>query len=120
MLTLSRADGIYIIKGNSITSLAFFKNLQGVISDLTVYTKASICRISTDGTTTGIDGNVTLRMDAHDGSAAGSNDTVGFTVLSTKNSALYYSNNWSYDSATKSWKTMQQEVGPATSAIIIK
>jgi hypothetical protein len=55
-----------------------------------------------------IDGNVTLRMDAHDGGQTG--DTVGFTALSSKTGGLYYSNNWAYDATTLSWKTVQQAV----------
>jgi hypothetical protein len=73
-----------------------------------------------------IEGNVTLRMDAHDGNgltATGATiytpDTVGFTVLSSKDSTLFYSNNWVYDSVTKSWRTVQQDVANGTSAIVI-
>ena len=85
--------------------------INGTTKDATVYTKASIYKIDR-GTITSIEGNVTLRMDAHDGGATTS-DTIGFTVLSSKDSSLYYSNNWVYDSVTKSWKTVQQSVSSA-------
>ena len=48
------------------------------------------------------------RMDAHDG--GGSGDTLGFTVLSSKDGTLYYSNNWTYDPVTLAWRTVVQDV----------
>jgi hypothetical protein len=89
-----------------------------VCKDLTIYTKASIYYIDQDGVTHSVDGNVTLRVDAHDGGTS-SGDTIGFTVLSTKDSSLYYSNNWVYDSTAKAWRTMMQGVSPATTAVVI-
>ena len=77
---------------------------------VTVYSKACIYLV-TDSGNTSVDGNVTLRMDAHDGGQSG--DTVGFTILSSKTGALYYSNNWVYDSTTLAWKTVQQGVSSA-------
>ena len=69
---------------------------------------------------------MTLRVDAHDGCAvnavcvAGENDTIGFTVLSSKDSSLYYSNNWVYDPNILGWHTMQEQVsGPNGSAVRI-
>ncbi|MDQ1423331.1 MAG: hypothetical protein QOD72_829, partial [Acidimicrobiaceae bacterium] len=70
---------------------------------------------------------VTLRMDAHDGdTTTGSTctgtplagDTVGFTILSTKTSALYYSNQWVYDSKTLSWKTIPQSISGSSGVVI--
>jgi hypothetical protein len=118
-LVLQRSDGIYYVKSNSISSVAF----SGACNkDVTVYTKASIYKVN-NGVLTSIDGGVTLRMDAHDGDkTTGSTctpmplgtDTVGFTVLSTKTSALYYSNQWVYDSKTLSWRTIPQSIsGPS-------
>src|SRR5436305_15208124 len=99
-LTLERSDGTYTIKSNSITSVAFSNPdaTTKVNRDVTIYTKASIYKISGAGTLTSVDGNVTLRLDAHDGCTATSclstnPDTVGFTILSSKDSSLYYSNN---------------------------
>ena len=47
-------------------------------------------------------------MDAHDGGT--SDDTIAFTVISSKDSIMYYSNNWVWDTPTLSWKTVQQPV----------
>jgi hypothetical protein len=125
-LVLRRSDGMYYVKSNSITSVAFAGGTSTTpAKDVTVYTKASIYKISDSGALMSIDGGVTLRMDAHEGCttsstgcAGSSGDTVGFTVLSSKTSALYYSNNWVYDSVTRSWRTMPQSVGSATSVVI--
>ena len=104
--------GAYYIKSNSITSVAFSGG-----KDVTVYTKASIYRIDGAGKTISIDGAVTLRMDAHDG---GTNDTIGFTVLSSKDGSLYYSNNWVWDPATLSFRTVPQPVvDPSGEAVVI-
>jgi hypothetical protein len=56
-------------------------------------------------------------MDAHDGGTAGG-DTIGFTILSTKTSSLYYSNNWVYDSTTLSWKTVPQSLASGAGVVI--
>jgi hypothetical protein len=111
-LTLERSDGTYYIKSNSITSVAFSNPdpTTKVNRDVTVYTKASIYKVTASGNTS-VDGNVTLRMDAHEGGQTG--DTVGFTVLSSKTGSLYYSNNWVYDNTTLAWKTVQQTVNSA-------
>jgi hypothetical protein len=106
-LIIDRPDGTYYIKSSSITSVAFSGPVGGINKDVTIYTKASIYRIN-GSTTTSIDGGVTLRMDAHDGGATG--DTVSLTVLSSKDGSLYYSNNWVYDTATLSYKTVLQSV----------
>jgi len=119
-LVLERADGTYYVKSNSITSLGFAPVPTGstTAKDVTIYTKASIYKVL-NGVLTSVDGNVTLRVDAHEGClnapcASTSGDTIGFTVLSSKDSALYYSNNWAYASDTRSWRTIQQAVnGPA-------
>ena len=116
MLTIEQPDGTYYIKSNSITSVAFSNLVGGVNTGVTIYTKASIFRINNDGSQTSIDGAVTLRMDAHDGGTTG--DTVAFTVLSSKDSSLYYSNNWNYDSSILGWRTVAEAVNsPAFVAI---
>ena len=119
-LVLTRSDGTYYVKSNSITSLAFASGPTGQPSkDVTIYTKASLYKIS-NGQLISIDGGVTLRVDAHEGCSTSPNcsgtggDTIGFTVLSGKDSSLYYSNSWQYASDTLSWRTVQQDVaGPA-------
>ncbi|WP_392544136.1 MBG domain-containing protein [Oryzobacter telluris] len=124
-LVLQRASGTYYIKSNSISSLAFSGAAGSApAKDVTIYTKASIYRIESNGTQTSIEGGVTLRVDAHEGcgtspTCSGSGgDTIGFTVLSSKDSSLYYSNNWAYDSNTKSFRTIQQSVTGANGVVI--
>jgi hypothetical protein len=126
---LQRADGTYYIKSNSITSLAFSNLLatnSNLPKDVTIYTKASIYKVNPGGGTTSVDGNVSLRLDGHEGcstspscTATGDGgDKIGFTVLSSKDSSLYYSNNWVYDSSKLAWATVMQSLTP-TSAVII-
>ena len=57
---------------------------------------------------TTLDGSITLRMDAHDGGASG--DTIGFTVLSSKDSTLYYSNDWFFNPLNSTWSTRSQSL----------
>ena len=125
-LILQRSDGTYYVKSNSITSLGFLNPLasnSNLYKDVTVYTKASIYKVS-NGLLTSIDGNVSLRVDAHEGcttspSCANSNgDSIGFTVLSSKTSALYYSNNWVYSDPTKSWRTVPQDINGSAAVVI--
>jgi hypothetical protein len=117
-LILERADGTYSVKSSSITSVAFPATKNAVI-----YAKATISRITMAGQLVSIEGNATVRIDAHDGcgSATCTNtggDTLGFTVLSGKDGALYYSNNWTYDAAAKAWRTVQQAL-PLDAAVVI-
>jgi hypothetical protein len=130
-LILERADGVYFITSNSISSMTFSTAGAGggacPAKDVTIYTKASIYRVSA-GLLTSIDGNVTLRLDAHDGgvSATGctpspSQDSIGFTVLSTKNSSLYYSNNWAVGSSS-GYQTVKEPVSttnPSGKGVVI-
>jgi hypothetical protein len=125
-LVLQLADGTYYVKSNSITSIAFSGAVgTAPAKDVTIYTKASIYKVSPTGTLTSIDGGVTLRVDAHEGcttspSCGSSNgDTIGFTVLSGKNSSLYYSNNWVYDTATKSWRTVPYAIATSGGAAVV-
>jgi hypothetical protein len=124
-LVLTRADGTYYVKSNSITSVSFTGATSGQpAKNVTIYTKASIYRVNPNGTLTSIDGGVTFRIDAHEGcttspACTGTNgDTIGFTVLSSKTSALYYSNNWVYNSSTKAWQTVPQNVYGASGVVI--
>ncbi|MDP9330215.1 MAG: Ig-like domain-containing protein, partial [Actinomycetota bacterium] len=120
-LILERSDGTYFIKSNSITSVAFSNPdpVSHINKDVTVYTKASIYKVTGAGVLTSIDGNVTLRLDAHDGGTS-TGDMIGFTVLSSKTSSLYYSNNWKLDSNTLSWRTVLQPFtsGDGTAVVI--
>jgi len=118
-LIIQRGDGTYYIKSNSISSMAFSTPVGSQPpKDVTIYTKASIYRVNNNGSLTSIDGNVTLRMDAHEGCTTNpdcdpsSDDSIGFTVLSTKTSSLYYSNNWVYDTATRAYRTVLESLSP--------
>jgi hypothetical protein len=120
LLMIPRTGGMYYVKSNSITSFAC--NTPSVTptnpcKDLIVYTKASISKVDASGAVQSIEGNVTLRMDSHDGGSSG--DTIGFTVLSSKDGSMYYSNNWTYDSPSKSWRTVQQPVSNTGGAAVV-
>jgi hypothetical protein len=107
-LTIPQADGGFLfVKSNSISSMA----VSGKTS--VIYTKATVTRVLLDGTQVGIDAGVSFRIDSVDGAP----DKVGFTVLSSKTSELYYSNNWTYDSPTAAWRTTPWQV--ATGAVTI-
>src|SRR5207249_10223311 len=96
-------DGSFVyFQSNSITSITV-TNITGG-KRATVYTKATVYRIDNLGNLTTIDGNVTLRTDVDDTT----NDVIGFTALSTKDSSLYYSNDGVYDSTALAWKTQAQ------------
>jgi len=116
-LIIEQPDGTYYIKSNSITSVAFGPLVNNIVQDVTVYTKASIYKI-VNGKVISIDGSVTFRMDAHDGGATGT-DMIGFTVLSSKDGTLYYSNNWVYDTTTLSWRTLPQPVNTAGGRAVV-
>jgi hypothetical protein len=104
-LAIEQLDGSTIyVKSNSILSIVATGTTND--KDVTVYTKAGISRIDSLGNVTSLGAGVTLRMDAHDGGASG--DTIGFTILSTKDSTMYYSNDWFFDAATQTWNTRSQ------------
>jgi hypothetical protein len=109
-LELPQADGsIVYIRSNSISSMQMVSNTNP--KKMTIYTKASISRLLTNGTTVTIDGGSTLRMDIEDITVSPDNplaDKVGFTVLSSKDSQLFYSNQWVLDSTANAWKTVVQ------------
>jgi hypothetical protein len=96
-LSVPQADGVIYVKSTAISSMAVKTNTA------TIYTKATVYEVLNNGTTVTIDGNVTLRMDVQDGP-----DLAGFTVLSSKDSTLYYSNNWVI--VSNAWKTAPELV----------
>jgi len=103
---------VIYVKSNSISSMA----VTGVPGNKnsTIYTKATVYQVMGNGSQVTIDGNVTLRVDALDNTMS---DGVGFTVLSSKDSTLYYSNNWLLSSGT--WKTVLEGVTYPTSFVTI-
>ncbi|HSC11665.1 MAG TPA: Ig-like domain repeat protein, partial [Rhodanobacteraceae bacterium] len=125
-LTIPQADGFVSIKSNSLSSMAITGSGTG--QSATVYAKASMYEVLNNGSTVAIDGNVTLRMDIVEtgpGSPA-SPALVGFTVLSSKDSSLYYSNNWQSVPASGDtcgatcqnvWKTVVEGVSNGTVTI---
>ena len=110
-LCLPQADGSMItIKSNSLTSMTAANLSIGKVT--TINAKASIFRVNQDGTSTTIEGNVSLRFDVV---GTGSTARVGFTILS--GSTLRYSNNWIYDSVAKAWKTDFQGLVTGSGAV---
>jgi hypothetical protein len=104
-LTVPQQDGSLVyIKSNSISSMAV-TGLPNYPRTSTIYTKASLYKVQINGSMVSIDGNASLRVDAIDN---GTMDSIGFTVLSSKNSTLHYSNNWvlSGSGSTAVWKTV--------------
>ena len=91
VLVVPQADGVLYVKSNSISSMAVTGNTS------TIYTKSSVYKVLSNGSTVGIDGGVSLRLDVSDGP-----DQVAFTVLSST-STLYYSNNWMV--VNNAWRT---------------
>ncbi|MEK6273401.1 MAG: MBG domain-containing protein, partial [Actinomycetota bacterium] len=107
-LYVPQADGsIILVKSNSISSM---KVTGTTTKTSTVYTKASISRLD-GGVVTAIEGNVTLRVDVLEPSTGPANSEVGFTVLSTSNSRLFYSNRWVLENNVWKTKTQTLEAG---------
>ena len=112
-LTIPQADGsVVYVKSNSISSMAIANVTGGKRS--TIYAKATLYRNGVS-----LDGGVTLRMDSVDYTSTSTADEVGFTVLSSKDSNLYYSNKWVLDSAANAWKTVVQAIITAVSCLKI-
>jgi hypothetical protein len=102
-LYVPQVDGsIILVKSNSISSM---KVTGTTTKTSTIYTKASIARLD-GGVLTAIEGNVTLRVDVLEPSTGPASSEVGFTVLSSSNSKLFYSNRWVLENNT--WKTKTQ------------
>jgi hypothetical protein len=98
VVMIPAGEGYYYVKSNSITSVT----VNGSVT--TVFAKASITLVggSCPTETCAIDGNVSLRLDVYDEAT----DRVGFTIQSSKGSALYYSNDWYKEG--RAWKTRGQ------------
>jgi hypothetical protein len=111
LLEISQPGGSTIyVKSNALSSMSV-TNFKDGGKLVTVYAKASIY---SDGQS--IAGNVSLRMDFTQDSD-GNNQKIAFTVLSTKQTrsdGLYYSNDWYYDTVTKSWKSRLQAFDNST------
>ncbi len=104
-VSIIQADGsIVYVKSNSISSMKV--TTTSGVKQSTIYTKATVDKLLPDGTTVNIDSGVTLRMDSVDAAA----DQVGFTVLSSKTSEIYYSNQWVLDAGANAWKTVPEAI----------
>ena len=105
MVSVPQTDGSVIyVKSNSISNMTVTGTTNNKNS--TIYTKSSIYKVLGTGSQVTIDGNVTLRLDTHDGGLGPLVDSVGVTVLSTKDSCLYYSNNWVLSNNV--WQTLME------------
>ena len=117
-LSIPQAGGGFaIIKSTAISSMLVSTFTGGKKS--TIYAKASVSLIDNLGNVTSGEGNVTLRMDVVDYNqpplpAPPIPNEVGFTVLSTKDSTMYYSNDWVLDTTTNTWKTRTQRISTGT------
>ena len=101
LLIIPQADGSKVyVKSNSITSVS----VNSATKTASIFTKASVYKVLPNGSIVSGEGNVSLQLEVKDGGTTGS-DEVAFTVLSSKDSTLYYSNFWDFDSVSKSWKT---------------
>ena len=106
----------YTVKSNSISSMSVTYT-NGSPTLATIYTKASLYKVDPNTGLVSLDGNVTFRTDVYTG---GGKQQVAFTVLSSKDGTLYYSNNWQYDlggldaiggsTGTKSWRSILQNL----------
>jgi hypothetical protein len=114
VVMVPQTDGsILYVKSNSISSMA----VQPVANDphgaktSTIYTKASVYKVMSDGSQVSIDGGCSFRIDSLDTKYT-TPSQVGFTVLSSKNSTLYYSNNWALNTSVTPnvWQTIMEQL----------
>ncbi|MFM9063867.1 MAG: hypothetical protein ACKOOI_12655, partial [Pirellula sp.] len=89
------------IKSNALNSMV----IDGMKVNGTIYTKASATRINADGSTTVLEGNISLRVDLSENS----NGMAAITAMSSS-SQLLYSNDWFYDSDIRGWRSRLQAV----------
>lgn len=99
IIVIPAADGgFYYVKSNSITSVVTGTSLTTVFAKASITLVGGACEPSC-----AIEGNVSLRLDITSSGAV-----VGYTVQSSKTSALFYSNDWFKDGRV--WKTRPQLV----------
>jgi hypothetical protein len=100
-LSIPSLDGVVYIKSTSITSMSIAGDAQ---KTSIIYTKATVYKVLDDESVVTIEGNVTLRTDVVETTDGA---LVGFTVISSRNSEMFYSNQWLL--TTGGWKTVPQE-----------
>jgi hypothetical protein len=80
-----------------------------------IYAKATVSLVQDDAVTP-LEGNAILRVDVIDLAAGGDlDDEVGFTVLSSQDGSLLYSNRWVL--ANDAWTTLPQTLGAGSISI---
>ncbi len=100
-ITIPQSDGSIVhINSNAVNSMV--KTGSGSTTVVTIYTKSNVVRVTESGSEN-IEGNVSLRMDI---TGTGPTSKVGFTVLSSSTSNMFYSNNWVLSNQT--WNTVPQ------------
>jgi len=96
-LLLPSSDGSQIyIKSNALNSMV----IDGQKVNGTVYVKANATRLNADGTTTTLEGNISLRIDLSEANSG----MVAITAMSST-SQLLYSNDWYFDETLRGWKS---------------
>ncbi|MFM7931110.1 MAG: hypothetical protein ACKO9Q_25660, partial [Pirellula sp.] len=100
LLPVGNGD-VISIKSNALNSMV----IDGMKVNGTIYTKASATRINADGSTTVLEGNISLRVDLSENS----NGMAAITAMSSS-SQLLYSNDWFYDSDIRGWRSRLQAV----------
>jgi hypothetical protein len=112
LVTVPQTDGsVVYIKSNSISSMAVQTGSSSPYPKTsTIYTKASLYKVLSDGSQVGIDGGASFRIDSLDTKDTTKPSQVGFTVLSSKNSTLYNSNNWELNTSVTPnvWQTVME------------
>jgi hypothetical protein len=107
-LIIPGANGsFYYVKSNSITSVTASGG-----NTATIYAKANITQYNADNTSVSIEGGASLRVDVTE-----TGTLAGFTLQSSKTSALFYSSNWV--KTGKAWATVQQLIAGTGASITV-
>jgi hypothetical protein len=94
-LPSSNGSQIYI-KSNALNSMV----VDGNKVNGTIYVKANATRLNADGTTTTLEGNISLRIDLSEANSG----QVAITAMSST-SQLLYSNDWYFEDTIRGWKS---------------
>ena len=101
-LFLPAANGSQIyIKSNALQSMV----VDGQKVNGTIYVKANATRLNANGTTTTLEGNISLRIDLSEANSG----MVAITAMSSS-SQLLYSNDWYFEDTIRGWKSRLQAV----------
>jgi hypothetical protein len=101
-LFLPSANGSQIyIKSNALSSMV----VDGEKVNGTIYVRANATRLNADGSSTTLDGNISLRIDLSEANSG----MVAITAMSSS-SQLLYSNDWYFEDTIRGWKSRLQAV----------